>query len=317
MTTVVSWQTDSISVSSENVFVELEVQAGFFYTIEVSAHSGRRDISARLLSGPGSGLLSWFDANEGGGSTWLSFQATTTGSVYVAPSFSWHGVGAFDVTLYEGAGLFPTAFDDVLHGSNARNWLRLLDGDDRYFGAGGIDVVHGDSGHDRLFGGAQRDLLFGDDGRDRLFGQNGSDYLDGGDGHDRIRGGNGRDTLYGGSGRDQLFGGASRDRLEGGEGADQLDGGRGNDRLKGGSGNDVFVFKGQFGQDIVQDFLFGSPLERIDLTAVSNIESYEDLVQNHLSTTEKGSLVFDDGAGNSITLNGVSLGDVGEENFLF
>ena len=44
----------------------------------------------------------------------------------------------------------------------------------------------------------------------------------------------------------------------GGSGDDQLNGGSGNDLLNGGSGENIFSFAGNFGDDVIQDWTYGT-----------------------------------------------------------
>ncbi|WP_192931268.1 calcium-binding protein [Gemmobacter serpentinus] len=119
------------------------------------------------------------------------------------------------------------------------------------------------SGNDRLNGSKWRDRIDGGDGNDTILGGAGNDTLNGGNGNDRLQGGTGRDLLQGGNGADKLEGkfgddllrgNAGADYLLGGGGDDTLEGGAGNDRLRGGAGNDAFVFRGDFGKDVIGDF---------------------------------------------------------------
>lgn len=50
------------------------------------------------------------------------------------------------------------------------------------------------------------------------------------------------------------FDGVYFDLIEGGAGDDLITGGNGHDALFGGDGADIFVFKGRFGGDIIEDF---------------------------------------------------------------
>lgn len=118
--------------------------------------------------------------------------------------------------------------DDNLRGTNKRDVIDLLDGDDRYIARGGSDRVNGNDGDDEINGGGGKDRLFGDADKDELNGNGGKDSLFGGDGSDTLKGGNGNDALNGGAGRDLLFGG---------------------------KGRDTFIFTDDnFGNDVIRDF---------------------------------------------------------------
>ena len=98
-------------------------------------------------------------------------------------------------------------------------------------------------------------------------------------------------------------------------GNDTLNGGQGNDELTGNAGSDTFVFDNGFGRDVITDFDATDNNEDIDLSAVSGITSFSDLVANHLSTVN-GNAVITDGS-NSITLVGVSTSQLHAQDFDF
>ena len=144
----------------------------------------------------------------------------------------------------------------------------------------------------------------------------GNDTLRAGTGDDLLSGENGIDFLLGEDGRDTLFGGAGNDTLNGGKGADILRGDSGDDRLIGGNGADQFVFTDGFGADVIQGFEATNNNEKINLFAVSSITSFADLSGNHMSQAGADVLI-DAGAGNTITLLNVNLGDLGAADFIF
>jgi len=186
-----------------------------------------------------------------------------------------------------------------------------------------IENAWGGSGNDRLTGNDTHNQLLGNGGKDRLMGGLGDDTLEGGSGRDRLFGNHGRDELNGGShrdrllgnrGNDELNGGGGNDRLLGGGGRDVLDGGGGNDRMTGSGGADTFVF-GR-GRDTVTDFNASNSAEDIDLRNSAEITDYNDLMANHASSVSGGVLI-DDLNGNTMLLEGVSLGNLGADDFLF
>ncbi len=198
-------------------------------------------------------------------------------------------------------------------------------GDDVLRTAGGWDQVAGDDGDDIINADAGNDTVHGEAGRDTITGGGGLDYLDGGLQADLIRGGNGNDTILGGNGNDRLIGDFGADLIEGGNGDDDLRGENGLDTLIGGAGNDVlrggnqldtFVFADGFGEDRIIDFDALDNREKIDLSGVTLILDYNDLVANHM--TQIGSyLLIDAGGGNTIRLDNVVLGDLGPGDFIF
>ena len=71
-----------------------------------------------------------------------------------------------------------------------------------------------------------------------------------------------------------------------------------------------------FGDDVITDFAAGSDLEKIDLSDVSAIADMADLLANHMNQVGVD-VVIDDGTGDTITLNGVNLGQLDAEDFIF
>ncbi|MEO1686433.1 MAG: calcium-binding protein [Pseudomonadota bacterium] len=159
--------------------------------------------------------------------------------------------GAGDDALAGGGG------DDALRGDGGADRVMGGDGDDTVFGGDGDDDLRGARGADRIIGGGGDDMLFGGARADRLLGGGDDDSLNGGAGRDSLDAGRGRDDLAGGGGRDILDGGKGRDALAGGGGRDVLKGGKGRDALDGGGGRDRFVFDGNDGRDVIEDFRQG------------------------------------------------------------
>jgi Ca2+-binding RTX toxin-like protein len=156
----------------------------------------------------------------------------------------------------------------------------MLVGDGAPLNLIGNDIIRGMGGNDNLFTG---------DGNDKLFGNIGNDILDGGEGRDTINGGTGRDTIYGGAA---------------------------NDRLTGGTGYDVFVFADGDGKDVITDFNALHRFEDIDLSGVTAIKGFWDLMTNHIDQVGADVIILD-GAGLRITLLGVDLADLDKGDFIF
>ncbi|MEP2784625.1 MAG: hypothetical protein ABJP33_19640 [Pseudoruegeria sp.] len=182
-----------------------------------------------------------------------------------------YGVGALNSEAINP--IEPTRNDDVLIGTKYDDVINALRGDDVVQGKGGDDILKGGKGKDTLLGGK------------------GNDDLGGGKGSDILEGGRGVDTLVGNSGKDTL------------------NGGRGNDSLTGGGKADMFEFGIGFGNDTITDFA-ASNFEKIDLSNVSSIRDFDDLLANHLSTdTDTGFAMIIAGK-NSIVLEGYVEGDI-------
>ncbi|MEM7429946.1 MAG: calcium-binding protein, partial [Pseudomonadota bacterium] len=123
--------------------------------------------------------------------------------------------------------------------------------------------------------------------------------------NDTVRGNEGDDTVHGGAGNDNVYGNDGNDLLDGGAGADTLDGG---------AGSDTFFFDDGFGVDEISDFDALDSNEKIDLSSVTSITDYADLVAHHLSE-ENGNAVITSG-GDKITLSGVSLQHLDSLDFI-
>jgi len=229
-----------------------------------------------------------------------------------------------------------STFGDLLTGAGGVNVLNGYDGNDTLNGNGGNDTIDGGNGNDVLFGGAGADSLDGGAGSDTASystssaavivnlntgntsgGDAAGDHLtsienlDGSLFGDLLTGAAGVNVLNGYDGNDILNGNGGNDTIDGGNGNDTLYGGTGDDMLTGGGGNDRFMFANAFGHDTIADFS-ANDAEKLDLSAVSGISDFADLVNNHLSTDGgTGFALIDDGAGNTILLNGVTVAQIG------
>ncbi|MEM9421883.1 MAG: calcium-binding protein, partial [Pseudomonadota bacterium] len=229
---------------------------------------------------------------------------------------------------------------DTLTGTNGANKFKGRGGDDALTGRAGDDTLIGNSGDDTLRGGDGNDSLRAGSGNDLMSGGRGDDSLNGGGGDDtvtfqdadgpitldlRVTGvqdtGDGIDVLrriehaIGSDGNDQLTGSNGRNTLAGGAGSDTLNGHSGDDTLIGGSGGDIFVFRGRFGVDIVQDFDTDNAAEKIDLSAIGAIRDFADLMANH--SVQVGSDVkIEVTPSNEVLLQNVQLADLSAEHFI-
>ena len=84
-------------------------------------------------------------------------------------------------------------------------------------------------------------------------------------------------------------------------------------------GADTFIFADGFGSDVVSDFTPAEAGERIDLSGVSAIADYATLTdpgRGHI--VQAGADVqIADLSGNTITLRGVTLAELSQDDFLF
>ena len=142
-----------------------------------------------------------------------------------------------------------------------------------------------------------------------------ADSLYGGAGNDSLYGGNQNDLLNGGADNDALYGGNDADTLIGNIGNDTLYGQAGDDILTGGTGGDVFVFAGTWGSDTITDFATAGLIERIDVSAIAAIANFADLVTNHLTQLGLDTIITN--GANTITLTGITMGNLSADDFLF
>jgi Ca2+-binding RTX toxin-like protein len=155
--------------------------------------------------------------------------------------------------------------DDVIYGSQIRNLLKGLGGNDTVEGWGGNDSVDAGAGNDTIFGGNGNDVTRGGEGHDLVQGGNGNDTVYGGAGNDTVHAGEGNDSLFGESGNDVLWGNNSGTQLfVGGAGRDVMNGFAGADRYKFDAIGDSAVGANR---DQIVDF-FRSEGDKIDLSAI-------------------------------------------------
>ena len=229
------------------------------------------------------------------------------------------GGGAADVIV-------GGALGDIINGAGGNDTIVGGDGDDKLGGGAGDDIINGGNGNDTIWGedgkdilggGAGDDIIVGMDGDDTIWGEDGNDTINGGTGADIVLGGAGNDHIGGGSGNDDLRGDAGNDTLWGEDGNDVLSGGPGDDVLIGGAGSDTFIFHPGDGADIVTDFTpAGAQSDRIWL-AGTDLHSFADVLAHASFNPATGATtITHDGTG-SIVLNGVALGALTANDFVF
>ncbi|MGJ8611047.1 MAG: calcium-binding protein, partial [Octadecabacter sp.] len=210
---------------------------------------------------------------------------------------------------------------DVIFGGDQSDEIYGGTGNDSIYGDDGADLLFGGSGNDYFNGGKDDDVIYGDHGKDTVLGGSGEDTLFGGASNDQLNGNSGDDALYGGTGSDKLYGGGNDDVLDGGSQSDQLFGGAGSDTLHGGLGHDeltggadsdTFVFAGTVNNDIITDFEVG--VDQIDLTGYGPISTADAIAIASQSGTD---VVLDLGQNGSVTLQGIDLGDLSLDDFVY
>ncbi|HET7880241.1 MAG TPA: Ig-like domain-containing protein, partial [Acetobacteraceae bacterium] len=109
---------------------------------------------------------------------------------------------------------------------------------------------------------------------------------------------------------------ASGPILIGTAGNDTLTSTPGNDFMIGGAGADTYVFSGSFGNDIIAGFAAGgSAHDFIDFQGIAALASFAS-VQAHATQGSTG-VVISDGAGDTVTLNNVTLTSLTAADFKF
>ena len=216
-----------------------------------------------------------------------------------------------------------SAHSDILWASFSANRIDGGDGDDTLLGRHGNDILNGGIGNDILEGGIGADALNGGAGTDRasyllassgvvadliVTANNTGEAL--GDTYSQIQG------LAGSSFADTLRGTFAANILLGNDGNDTLQGRGGGDTYAGGAGDDLFVFQSGFGAEEVSDFEALNPNEKISLAAVSEITDLTELLTNHVIQSVSGVFILD-GAGGTIKLSGITLGDLDATDFVF
>ncbi|MGX9353360.1 M10 family metallopeptidase C-terminal domain-containing protein (plasmid) [Shimia sp. W99] len=238
------------------------------------------------------------------------------------------GVDTVDFSHTASGGVFDLGAGTAAFGGASETMTNF----ENLIGTSGNDSISGTSGANRLEGNNGNDTILGGDGNDVILGGFGIDSMDGGAGVDTVdfshtpSGGvfdlgagtanfsgvsetmTNFENLIGTSGNDSISGTSGANRLEGNNGNDTILGGGGGDTILGGDGNDVFAFEDGFGQDVITDFNSHNS-EDIDLSGVTNITDFTDLLNNHL-VNSAGTAQIVDGA-NSILLQGVAFSAIG------
>ncbi len=82
------------------------------------------------------------------------------------------------------------------------------------------------------------------------------------------------------------------------------------------AGDDLFVFTNGSGQDTIQDFTVGAgSMDRIDLSGFSTVHNYADI--QAVASQSGSDTLIDLGSGDSITLLGVNVNDLHQDDFIF
>lgn len=276
-----------------------------------------------LYGGPGDDLM-----YGGDGQDMASYFFATKGVVVSLDKIGQQNTGGDgkDV-LIEIESLGGSLFSDWLTGDEGSNRLEGYVGDDHLNGHEGNDALLGDLGDDHLNGGSGNDQLNGGEGNDwayytsglnsgvvvnlnvetqqQTYGAGLDTLLD----IENIVGSFYADALGGDEGANELRGEGGGDWLFGRGGNDDLNGGSGDDDLWGGAGNDDFIFNNNWGDDKIWDFDVDH--DRLDFSGVSGLNIQDQLDQ--ADTADGLVIAFD---GDTVTLAGISSGELDNDNFL-
>ncbi len=140
---------------------------------------------------------------------------------------------------------------------------------------------------------------------DKMHGTKGHELMMGYDGHDKIKAKHGDDDIYAGDGHDKIWAGKGHDVIYG-EG--------GNDWMNGGKGRDTFVFKEGSGHDKIKGFK--TKWDVLDISDYGFTSMWD--VYESAYNTRKGVVIELDYEGyDTVTLHGVKLKHLKEQNFVF
>lgn len=197
-------------------------------------------------------------------------------------------------------------------------------GDDTLIGGAGADDLGGGSGFDVVSyagGGAVRLALWnpflhsGDAAGDTIRAD--VEVVEGSHFNDTLEGSAAANNFRGANGNDRLVGGGGSDTLSGGSGADTLEGGAGDDSLLGGAGDDRFVYASGGGADVIADFDSGSSVVDV-IRLVGFGAAFDSFAEVIAASSQQGAHVsIDFGAGNTLTLENIILGDLDVDDFIF
>ncbi|MGV3551065.1 putative Ig domain-containing protein, partial [Rhizobium sp.] len=127
------------------------------------------------------------------------------------------------------------------------------------------------------------------------------------------KGTRGNDRLIGDAGDNRLRGRQGDDIIKGMGGDDTIRSDRGDDRFWGNAGADIFLFGKRAGNDVVEDFDRNEG-DQVRFRSNSGIDSFADLMDNHLEVRRNGVLITDDD-GSTLLLRHVRA--VEESDFIF
>ncbi len=275
-----------------------------------------------LIGGLGNDLL-----DGGAGVDTASYAGASAGVTASLLTQTASGGAGSDV-LKDIENLTGSAFNDTLTGSAVANILVGGAGDDRLDGRQGVDTTNGGLGDDWHYVDNAGDVVLEAAGQgvaDRVLASVSytlaanaeieilSTTVQAGTGAINLTGNGYAQAIVGNNGVNVLSGGGGNDSLLGHGGDDTLVGGLGNDVMTGGAGADTFLFnEAAFGADRITDFADGVDL--ISFQGIAGVDDFSDLT---ITANGSGWAVITLADGSSITLTGVTTGQVDASDFLF
>lgn len=199
--------------------------------------------------------------------------------------------------------------DDLILGNNEFNILDGGAGNDAIHSFGGADIIIGGEGTDTaLFSAGAGVVLDLDENGNGVASVNapGGATLDQVFGFENINGSNNAGSPNGGN--DILSGNSGSNTLNGQNGDDILNGEGGDDILIGGAGEDTFVFAGDFGNDVIQDFEAG--VDTLDFS------DFGPDFGEQVNVAQDGNDVLISFASSSVRLESVSTSDLDDDGLL-
>ncbi|HKJ63373.1 MAG TPA: calcium-binding protein [Hyphomicrobiales bacterium] len=234
---------------------------------------------------------------------------------------------------------YSTGTVDIDLNTGLASWLgaspETLTGIENVNGSNGANVITGDAGNNRLLGFNGNDTIYGGDGDDFINGGSGADILDGGNGIDTVtydyfsgdldidlaagtagsESATNFENAIGSQGINQITGTSGDNEIDGQGGNDTIIGGAGNDRLTGGTGNDIFVFHASEGLDTITDFTAGAGSDDVIRLEGLGFTDFSSLLASAYEVGGDTVIEFD--SSNKITLSGVALSSLHENDFVF
>jgi Ca2+-binding RTX toxin-like protein len=130
-----------------------------------------------------------------------------------------------------------------------------------------------------------------------------------------LRGTAGNNSISGSLADDNIDGGAGNDTISAGSGSDVIVGGAGNDSLTGGAGDDTFVFKSNFGIDVINDFkdtATENDMIELDQALFSTFAAVQAAM-----TQEGANVVLTYDMSNKITIKNATVANFNQDDFRF